>query len=59
MKFRKTFHFLNHVEAEIEPLELSERLQALDLSDDIVVQLKLDKMAQAEQVVDFHDICQI
>ena len=55
-QFFKSLNLLDHVEAEVQPFELREALQALDPRDDVVIKLKLDEISHSHQVVNLDNV---
>ena len=50
-------NLLDQIEAEVEPAQLGQGLETLDLRDDVVVELQLDELIHTKQVVNVDDIC--
>ena len=55
-QFFKSLNLLDHVEAEVQPFELREALQALDPRDDVVIKLELDEISHPHQVVNLDNV---
>ena len=57
MQRLEALDLLDQVEAQVEPLELGERFEALNTRDDVVVKLELSEGLNTDEIVDFNNIC--
>ena len=52
----ETLNHSDQIKGQVEPLEVDEGVQALNLHDDVVVELELSKSLHAVQVVNLDDV---
>ena len=52
----QALYLADQVERQVEPLQIDEVFEALNLHDDVVVKLKLGQVLHALQIIDFNDV---